>query len=443
MDEIRRLPHNTEAEQAVLGSILIDPRCISEVVDKLIPDDFYLSVHRDIFETVYGMFLDGRDLDPVLIMSAMKSRGVYDEQTSRDYLMRLLDMTTTSAHVGRYIDLVLAQSLLRQVSEASTKIHELAVEPQADASAVLENAEQSIYEIRKGKSDRGLYPIIPVLIEVARNIEQLVKDGGRLPGIKTGFDELDYILGGLINSNLVVIAARPGFGKTAIALNIALNATRASGKEVVFFSLEMSREQLVTRLLSYEARVASDALREGRLSGDAWKSIGEASARLSKVELLFDDNPAITVGEMKARCRRLKNLGLIVIDYLQLMKGTQGKRYSNRVEEVSDISRSLKIMAKELGVPVLCCAQLSRENVKEKRAPKISDLRESGSIEQDADSVILIHRNEIEGADENTPVNDVELIIAKNRHGRTGKINLWFEGEYSSFTMKDWKHDEL
>ena len=442
MDEVRRLPHSLEAEQAVIGSMMLDSRCIPEVIELLNAVDFYLPAHKDIFETVYSMFLIGEVIDPVTVLGAMKNRGVYDEQTSRDYMMRLLDATPTAAHAKHYSELVREQSLLRQVAEAAIDIQGMVFEQKGEALDVLDAAEQRIFDIRQGRSGKGLYRIPVVLVDVYRQIKEMVEAGGHLPGLQTGIPELDHYLGGLINSNFVLIASRPGMGKTSIALNIALHATRSSGKSVVFFSLEMSREQLVTRLLSSESRVPASSLLMGTLGGDDWSKIGQAAAGLSKMELLFDDNPSISVAEMKAKCRRVQNLGLIVIDYLQLMQGAPGKRFDNRTTEVGDISRSLKIMAKELNVPVLCLSQLSRENEKRKdKRPMLSDLRESGAIEQDADSVIFLYRGDYYDEEDALP-GEAEIIIAKNRHGETASVKVHWEGQFTTFSSKEWRHDE-
>jgi len=311
---------------------------------------------------------------------------------------------------------------------------------------VLDSAEQSIYDIRQGRENTSLHEIPKVLLEVYQNIRELAESGGRLPGLPTGIRELDDAIGGLVNSNFILVASRPGMGKTSFALGLGLHAARSSGKAVVFFSLEMSRGQLVTRLLSSESGVGSQTLLTGSLTPDDWKRVGEASGALSQIPYLFDDNPAISVGEMKAKCRRVKNLGLIVIDYLQLMQGTPGKRYDNRTGEVGEISRSLKIMAKELGVPVLCCSQLSRENEKRgDKRPMLSDLRESGAIEQDADVVMFLYREDYyagqRGEASETP-GLAECIIAKNRHGRTGMLQLHWSGESTSFTAYDRVHDD-
>ncbi len=439
MDELRRLPHSLEAEQAVVGSMLLDSRCIPDAIELLQSGDFYLPAHRDIFETIYEMFLAGDVVDPVTVLGRMRVRGVYDETTSREYVGRLLDATPTAAHVRQYSSIVREQSILRQVAQVAGDIQALALEPAVEAHAVLDSAEQRIYDIRQGRSSQDLYKIPVVLVDVYRQIKELSEAGGRLPGLSTGFPSVDLKIGGLINSNLIILASRPGMGKTSIALNIALHATRSSGKTVVFFSLEMSREQLVKRLLSTEASVDSNVLLTGALSPQDWSKVGAAAAALSNVALLFDDNPAISVAEIKAKCRRVTNLGMIVVDYLQLMQGTPGKRFDNRTTEVGDISRSLKIMAKELDVPVVCLSQLSRETAKRGKKPVLSDLRESGAIEQDADVVLFLHRDDYYN-EESTEHNLAQVIIGKNRHGETGEVDLLWEGQYTRFAQ-EWRQE--
>ena len=440
MDELRRLPHSIEAEQAVIGSILLDARCVPEVVERLTRDDFYMPAHQDIFDTVFAMFSAGAIIDPVTVLGEMKNRGVYDENASRDYISRLLDITPTAAHVRQYSELVAQQSLLRRLDGAAGEISEQAREAGADADAVLDSAEQRIFDIRKGKQTESLFPLPVVLQSVYKNIRELSDSGGRLPGIPSGIGVLDDYIGGLINSNFILVASRPGMGKTSFALGIGLHAARAVGKAVVFFSLEMSRDQLVMRLLSGQSRVSSQTLLTGALSAEDWRRVGEASGELSQLPYLFDDNPAISVAEMKAKCRRVPNLGLIVIDYLQLMQGSPGKRFDNRTNEVGEISRSLKIMAKELNVPVLCCSQLSRENEKRgDKRPMLSDLRESGAIEQDADVVMFLYRDEYYNKEDGDP-NSAECIVAKNRHGQTGSINLHWTGELTTFTAQETRY---
>jgi len=440
LDELRKIPRNIEAEQAVIGAMLIDSRCIPEVIEHLSRDDFYEPVHQEIFDTLYTMFAADAAFDPVIVLGEMQKRGVYNEKSS-EYINRLLDITPTAAHAGHYAKVVSEQAVLRRLDEAAGEISNAAREPGADSSITLDLAEQSIYGIRKGKI--SLYPITEVLQDVYRHMQELAEAGGKLPGLPSGISELDNAIGGLINSNFILIASRPGMGKTSFALGIGLNAAKATGKSVAFFSLEMSRDQLVTRLLSASARIDSQKLMRGSLSAGEWEDLGESAGELSQIPYLFDDNPSISVGEMKAKCRRISDLGLIIIDYLQLMQGMPGKRYDNRTGEVGEISRSLKIMAKDLGVPVVCLSQLSRENEKRgDKRPMLSDLRESGAIEQDADVVMFLYRDEYYNPEDTEKPGIAECIIAKNRHGKTGTLELAWAGEYTTFSAVDRVHYE-
>ncbi len=444
MDELlrQRLPHSVEAEQAVVGAMLIDTRCIPDVLGILRPDDLFIPQNRDIFETMYTMFSLSQIIDPVTVLGQMRTQGLYDENTSRQYLMSLMQVTPTAAHVLEYAKIVRDRSLLRQVAEASADISAMVQEGQGEAMAILDAAEQRMYAIRQGRADQTLHTVSAVLLEVFERLDELVKNKGQLPGLPTGLAEVDSYIGGLGRSNFILIASRPGMGKTSIALNIALNAVKETGKAVVFFSLEMSREQLVMRLLSAEAQIDSKKLLTGDLSMEEWNRLIDASRSLNRLDLRFDDNSAINVAEMKAKCRRVDNLGLIVIDYLQLMQGS--RHQDNRVQEVGDISRNLKIMAKELNVPVLCLSQLSRaaETRSEKnKRPMLSDLRESGAIEQDADVVMFLYRDEYYNEDTEDK-NVAECIVAKNRHGATGTVRLHWMAQYTSFSSREWKHDE-
>ncbi len=442
MDELltrHRLPHSIEAEQAVIGSMLIDARCVPDVVEVLRPEDLYISHNRDIFETIYSMFAASKRIDPVTVLDEMRIRGVFDEATSRSYLMGLMDVTPTAAHVMDYVRILRDKALLRQVAEAAGDIGKLVDEGQGEAGDILDAAEQRIYEIRQGRANQGLHTMSTVLVELFGQLQELSRNHGRLPGLPTGLAEVDHCIGGLGRSNLILIASRPGMGKTSIALNMAVNAVREAGSAAVFFSLEMSREQLVMRLLASESFVDSRKLQTGDLTPEEWDRVAKASAGMAKMDLRFDDNPAIGVAEMKAKCRRVENLGLIVIDYLQLMQGT--RRTENRVQEVADISRNLKIMAKELNVPVLCLSQLSRANEqRQNKRPMLSDLRESGAIEQDADVVMFLYRDDYYNEDSEER-NTAECIVAKNRHGATGTIHLQWLPQYTTFSSREWKHE--
>ena len=432
---LRQAPHSPQAEQAVLGSMLIDPDCIKDVMDKLQPEDFYLRANRDIFETIYHMFIYSRPIDGVTVAGEMERNGVYNDNT-RDYLVQLMDVTPTSANVMEYVKIVLDKSLMRQVAAAAGSITAMVQEGNGDAGDMLESAEQKVYAIRRGRSAQNMVTVSMVLQDVMNHLAELTASGGKtLPGLSTGLSAVDAKINGLNKSDLLLLAARPGMGKTSMALNVALSAAKESGKTVAIFSLEMSREQLVTRLIASEGLVENTRLVTGNLRESDWQRIAEAASSLSRMDIRIDDNPLLTVADMNAKCRRLENLGLVVIDYLQLMTSAGGKGYSgeNRQQAVSDISRMLKIMAKELQVPVLCLSQLSRANEKrEDKRPMLSDLRESGAIEQDADIVMFLYRDDYYNKDSEKH-NIAECIVAKNRHGETGKVELRWMPEYTAF----------
>ena len=446
MDELlgRGLPHSVEAEQAVLGSILIDARCVPDVVEALRSEDFYVRQNREIYETICSMFNFSVTIDPVTVLDHMRQNGVYDEQSSRSYLLQLMEVTPTAANVMEYVAILRDKSLLRQVAEAAGEITALVQEGTGTAQEVLDTAEQRIYAIRQGRSAQGLEHISQVIFNVYARLSELAARDSAIPGLSTGLPDVDRAISGLNESDLILLAARPGMGKTSMALNILLHTGKFSGKSVVFFSLEMSREQLAMRLISSESFVDNKRLVTGKLSEEDWTKIAAASAALNKTNILIDDNPSLSVSDMKAKCRRVDNLGLVVIDYLQLMTSAGGSTRSsdNRQQIVSDISRALKIMAKELKVPVLCLSQLSRANEsRSDKRPMLSDLRESGAIEQDADIVLFLYREDYYNEDSEEH-NQAECIIAKNRHGETGKVYLQWLPEYTTFSSLDTRHDE-
>ncbi|MBR0310753.1 MAG: replicative DNA helicase, partial [Oscillospiraceae bacterium] len=375
----RQAPHSLEAEQAVLGSMLIDAECIKDVMEKLRPEDFYLRTNREIFETIQSMFLYSRPIDALTVLGEMEKNGTYDDAATRAYLAELMEVTPTSANVLEYADIVLDKALLRAVASAAGEITKLVQDGTGGAPTVLEAAEQKIYAIRRGRSAQDMERIGPVLKGVINHLVELSAAGGQAqPGLPIGFSAIDDKTAGFGDSDLVLLAARPGMGKTSLALNIALNVAKATRKAVAVFSLEMSKEQLVTRVLSNEARVDSHKLLTGNLSERDWDEISDATVILNPLDIRIDDNPLLTVADMNAKCRRIDNLALIVIDYLQLMTSSGSKNghgAESRQQMVSDMSRMLKIMAKELSVPVLCLSQLSRANEKrDDKRPMLSDL---------------------------------------------------------------------
>ena len=445
MDEellAKQPPQSLEAEQAVLGSILIDSRCIADIVGIVSPEDFYLKQNREIFETIYTMFNFSQTIDPVTVLNKMKELGVYQDN-SRDYILQLMEITPTAANAVRYAGIVREKAMLRGLAQAATDISETVYSEVGTAAEMLESAEKKIYALRKGERNDSLEHIGTVLHKVFDRLNELAQSDSLIPGLSTGLRDLDMKINGLNKSDLLLVAARPAMGKSAFALNIAVNVAKKYNKTVAVFNLEMSREQLAMRLLASESFIDMQKLATGKLNEDEWGKLCMASAALSQTDIRIDDNPSVTVADINAKCRRLDNLGLIVIDYLQLMQGSgYGKNSENRVTVVGEISRSLKIMAKELNVPVVCLSQLSRavESRTDKR-PILSDLRESGAIEQDADSVMFLYRDEY--YHENTEDKGLaECIVAKNRHGETGTVKLQWFGPYQTFSDREWKHAE-
>ena len=441
---LRQMPHSVEAEQAVLGSMLIDARCVPEVIDQLRSDDFYVRQNREIYDTIYSMFNYSLTIDPVTVLEHMKQNGVYDENTSRGYLLQLMDTTPTAANVVEYIGILKDKTLLRRVAEAAGDLTALIQQGTETGQDILEAAEQRIYAIRQGRAARGLIPISNVLIDVYDRLTELAASESAIPGLSTGLTDLDRAISGLNKSDLILLAARPGMGKTSMALNILLEAGKKSGKNVAFFSLEMSREQLALRLISSECFVDNKKLVTGKLTEEDWEKVAVAADSLNRSRIFIDDDSSVSVADISAKCRRMDNLGLVIIDYLQLMESAGGRTYSgeNRQQVVSDISRALKIMAKELDVPVLCLSQLSRANEsRSDKRPMLSDLRESGAIEQDADIVMFLYREGYYDKDTPNP-NLAECIIAKNRHGETRTVELQWLPEFTTFGNMEWQHDE-
>ena len=447
MEELlgRQAPHDAAAEQAIIGSMLIDPACVPDVINKVRAEEFYIQTNREIFETIFSMFSFGKEIDPVTVMDQMKVRGVFREGTTQPYLMEVMNLTPTAANVLKYAAIVRDQALLRNLQKAADEIQSLVAEGTGEADSVLEAAERKIYQLRQGRNVGGLQPVSMVIQRVYSALSDAAVNGGGIPGLSTGMPDLDQVTMGLKKGELILIAARPGQGKTSMALNLARYIGEHSGQTVAVFSLEMSREELVQRLLSSAAMVDGKKLAMGRLSPAEWDRVVAAAAQLSKTDIRVDDNSTLSVADMNAQCRRLGNLGLVVIDYLQLMQ-TSGSGHSyaseSRTQAVSDMSRMLKIMAKELNVPVICLSQLNRANEgRTNKRPMLSDLRESGSIEQDADIVIALYRDGYYNKEAENP-NLAEAIILKNRHGETKTVELMWMPEYTSFGSIEKRHDE-
>lgn len=444
------LPFSLEAEQAVLGSVLLDPLCLSAVTMILKPDYFYLPQHKAIFSTIIGLdATHGGKIDALLVLDALRKEKIYDDESGKTYLLQLSKIVPSTANVESYAKIVREKYYIRSLILAAGNITEEANNSGRTADELLDMAEQSIYDIRQGKTISGpskISDVIGTVYQSLYNLSLLEKD--QFAGFNTGFSELDKRITGLNRSDLIIIGARPAMGKTSFALNIARNVSVYAKKKVLFFSLEMSKEQLAQRVLSTEARVQSTKFRTGKLEPQEWQQIADASLFLSDVELYFDDTANITVPEMKARARQLKNVDCIVIDYLQLMKSS--KKTDNRVQEVSDITRDLKMMAKDLNIPVVTCAQLARRTETDKgrsKKPQMSDLRESGSIEQDADIILMLYREDYYKDSSDVPPQDIrvdeaELIIAKNRHGPTGTVPLAWNADFTLYTTREYNRDE-
>ena len=442
----RQTPHSPEAEQAVLGSMLIDSRCAGDVIGVIKADDFYSTVNKNIFETIFSMFSFAKPIDPVTVLAKMREDGVWTDD-SPGYIRDLMLITPTAANAVEYAWIVKDKALLRGVADAGGAITEMAISGEAGALNILEASEKRIYALRQDRNRASLEEISTIMIDVYKQISDAAKADAGIPGLATGFRDLDRTIMGLNKSDLILIASRPGMGKTAIALNMALYVARKSEKEVAVFSLEMSREQLAMRLLSASASIDGKRLQTGRLNDSEWQILAESAKFISEANLLINDDASLTVTEMNAQCRRLKNLGLVVIDYMQLMSAAtndRGYRGENRVQIVTEISRTMKVMAKELNVPIICLSQLNRDNekrAKNDRRPQLSDLRESGSIEQDADIVMGLYRDDYYNDESETP-NVAELLILKNRRGETGTIFLRWDPEYTSFSSLDRHHGD-
>lgn len=439
-----KTPHSAEAEQAVIGSMLIDQACIADVLNKVRSEDFYIELNRNIFDTIYYMYAYGQLIDPITVLDQMRVRGV-SKDNSQSYLMELMQVTPTAANVMKYVDILREQSLLRALLHVGNDITSMVSEGAGEADTMLEAAERKIYALRQGRTVGGLLKIANIIQDVYNQISENAANDTRITGLPTGLIDLDNQILGLNKGDLVLVASRPGMGKTSIALNIAMNVAKVSQKAVAIFSLEMSREQLATRLLAGESLIDSQKLLTGRLNQSEWERLGTAASVISETEILIDDNPTLSVAEMNSQCRRIENLGLVVIDYLQLMQSAgSGHSYAgeSRTQAVSDMSRMLKIMAKELNIPVICLSQLSRANeARTNKRPMLSDLRESGAIEQDADIVIGLYRDGYYDKECATP-NDAEAIVLKNRHGETGTIDLMWLPEYTSYVSAEKKHGD-
>lgn len=443
MDDFqRKLPFSLIAEQSLLGSILVDPEALNDVAEIVTANDFYLTEHSQIYTAMHELFLINKEIDIVTLIDMLVSKGIYSKSGGEDYIRSLYQAVPNALNVKDYATIVKQKSLLRSLIGVCSDISDKAYSEEGSADELVEYAEAKVFDIASGKDTKGFKHIRDVIGNVYQNLHILATEGEGSQSTKTGFSGIDNVLAGMGNSDLVLIGARPGMGKTSFALNIATNVAQMSGKNVCIFSLEMSAEQLVTRIISSEAMIDSYALRTGKLDNKNWQDIAATTTKLAGCNILIDDTAGITVTGMKAKLRRVQNLGLVVVDYLQLMQSD--RRTDNRVQEVGDISRGLKLMAKELNVPVICCAQLSRgpESRTDKR-PMLSDLRDSGAIEQDADTVIFLYRDEYyDNKAAKDEVGRAEVIVAKNRHGALGNIQVGWIGQYTKFVTIDANRSE-
>lgn len=442
--------YSLEAEQAILGSILIDPSCFPTVSMQVRPEYFYLPQHKAIYGAMLTIDGAGKGvIDPLLILEVLRHDDVFaSDEDGKTYLFQLADIVISTENVESYCKIIKDKFYIRTLINVSNEIIDLAENSGEEADVILDNAEQKIYDIRQGKSVSGPSKLSDVIANVYDTLYKLNSENKEeYKGLPTGFPDFDKVCTGLNKSDLILVGARPAMGKTSFALNMARNVAVKTKKKVLFFSLEMSKEQLAQRIISTEARIPSQKMRTGELTPNEWESLASACLFLADVPLYFDDTSNITVPEMKARCRRLKNVEAVFIDYLQLMKSA--KRTENRVQEVSDITRSLKLMAKDLSIPVVVCAQLSRSTEARgaSHKPQLADLRESGSIEQDADIVVMLYREDYYKNEKDNPedieVNSAELLVQKNRHGPTGSIKLAWNPQFTLYTcVENNKTDE-
>lgn len=434
------LPVNVDAEQSVLGAVILSGEAMADIATTLQPEHFHITLHKEIYAALLQMFLAGAKIDIVTVLDKTMQQGIFEtSEQAKEYLAKLTSAVPSIQTIGKYASIVSEKYMLRSLIHASKEIMDAANAGAEDANTLVDFAEQKIFDIRNGGEVKGLTHISGIVLDRVNVLNELynsAQSSGEavMTGLSTRFTELDKRIHGLNKSDLIILAARPGMGKTSFAMNIATNVgKKQQDKAIAVFSLEMSKEQIVARMISSEASLTSDEMRTGSFSAQKWKDIGRAADVLSRLNIYIDDTAGVNVAGIKSKLRRIKNLGLVVIDYLQLMSST--KNYGgNRVVEISDITRNLKIMAKELDVPIICLSQLARgpEQRPDKR-PMLSDLRESGSIEQDADIVMFLYRNAY--YDKTDPnVNACECIVAKNRHGESGTVPLGWNGEFTRFS---------
>ena len=429
-------PHDLEAEQAVIGSMLTDKDAVMLSVEKLKPESFYREDNKLIFEAIVNLYNRSEPVDLVTIKDELTSMGSFEKVGGYEYVATLPDKVPTTANVEKYIHIVEEKYTLRQLIKTANEIIELGYTPTEDVETIMAGAEKKIFDIIQNNNQKSYTPIKDVLIESFTKLEQLYNQKSKITGVPTGFIDLDDKTAGLHGSDLILIAARPAMGKTAFALNIAVHAAIKEKTPVAIFNLEMSKDQLVNRILCIEAMVDSNKIMTGKLDEDDWNKLAGVVGPISDAGIYIDDTPGISIMEIRTKCRKLKmekNIGLVIIDYIQLIQGSGSRKGFNREQEIAEISRSLKILAKELNVPVIALSQLSRAvEQRPEHRPMLSDLRESGSIEQDADIVMFLYRDDYYNKD--SEEKDIsEVIIAKHRAGSTGTVKLLWMGNYTKF----------
>ena len=432
-------PHDIEAEQAILGSMLTDQDAVVDAIEILKPEDFYREDNKYVYEAMSNLYSRGEPIDIITVKAELTSMQKFEAVGGIEYLALLPDKVPLVSNADKYIKIVEEKSILRQLIKTAGEIEGLGYAQNEEIDNVMDQAEKKIFDIMQGKNQKGYTAIKDVLVETFADLEKLYNQKEPITGIPTGFADLDYKTAGLHESDLILVAARPAMGKSAFALNIATNAAVHAKRPVVIFNLEMSKSQLVNRILCSEAMVDSNKVRTGKIDEEDWIKLATALGPLSEAPIYIDDTPGISIAEIRAKCRKLKiekDLGLIVIDYLQLIQGS-GKKNASREQEISEISRSLKILAKELDVPVIALSQLSRAaEARQDHRPMLSDLRESGAIEQDADIVMFLYRDDYYNPDSEKK-NIAEVILAKHRAGSTGTVELLWMGSYTKFANLD------
>ena len=432
----RVMPHSIEAEQSVIGAMLMDKDAILEASEIISGQDFYQTAYGVIFDSMIELFNEGKPVDLITLQERLKEMEVPPEIASLEFVKNLLTEVLTSANVKYHAEIVADKSMMRKLIKLNDELSNICYAGKEPLEAVLEKTEKSVFELLQKRNTGDYVPIRQVVLNALDKIEKASKNKGSVTGLPTGFIDLDYKLSGLQPADLVLIAARPSMGKTAFVLNIAQYITFKKNRKAAIFSLEMSKEQLVNRLFSLESQVDAQALRTGNMKDSDWEKLIESAGIIGKSKLIIDDTPGISVSELRSKCRKYKlehGLDIIIIDYLQLMSGSVGGRSESRQQEISEISRSLKALARELNVPVVALSQLSRAvEARPDKRPMLSDLRESGAIEQDADVVMFLYRDEYYNKDTEYK-KQAEVIIAKQRNGPVGTVHLAWLGEYTKF----------